>query len=151
MTLTSKARRQLSGFVAATGSGTPGVPALFTRMVTSPSSAAHRLEAGRDRVLVGHVHPHGDGGAAEGGDLSCHGDDLLLRAGGEGHGGAFSGEEAGRRRPDAAPRAGHERHAAGVRSAFTSYPVAEKKRVVAVDDPISHPRNSWSLRLAYPT
>jgi hypothetical protein len=79
---------------------------------------AHRLEAGRDRDLVGHVHHHGDGGAAAGGDLSCHRDDLLLRAGGEGHGGAFSGEETGRRRPDAAARAGHERDASCVRPTF---------------------------------
>ena len=38
VTLTSKARRHPSGRVAATGSGTPGVPALFIRMVMLPSS-----------------------------------------------------------------------------------------------------------------
>src|SRR5215211_5801039 len=39
VTFTSKVRRHPSGRVAATGRGTPGVPALFMRMVTSPSSA----------------------------------------------------------------------------------------------------------------
>src|SRR5215210_3962629 len=37
VTLTSKARLHPSGGVAATGSGTPGVPALFMRMVTASS------------------------------------------------------------------------------------------------------------------
>src|SRR5919112_817769 len=69
--------------------------------------AAHPLETGRDRVLVGHVQFHGQGCAAARGDLLRHGGDLLLRAGGEGDGGALACEQTGRRRPDSTSRAGY--------------------------------------------
>ncbi len=78
------------------------MPALFTRMVTSPSSA---------RVFSKHeaTEPSSATSTRRGravpppAEISRgHGVDLVLGAGGEGDGGALAGEEAGGRRADAA-------------------------------------------------
>src|SRR5215212_2352982 len=122
VTLTSKTLRHASGRVAATGRGTPGVPALFMRMVTLPSSA---------RTLPKQAFTEASSATSRF------------------TGRAVAGEKTGRGRPDAASCAGYERDATGVYRGHPRSPA--EKYVLAATDSIFHPRTRSIPRLAYPT
>ena len=82
VTLTSKTRRHCAASMAATGSGTPGVPALLTRMVMGPSSA-RALSKPEATESSSETSTTSGGRSAQGFDLCRNGDDLLLGARGE--------------------------------------------------------------------